>query len=318
MLDSSQGSSERELLVWLKEEMKRLFGEPFIGDDVAYLRSPHPLAITTDSQIAGVHYPASLDPQQVARRLLRVNLSDIAAAAATPKWALLALSAPRDYAYRSFFRSLLEECCSFGVKLIGGDLACSVQPLATLTLIGESYGHQPRRDSARPGDRLWVSGSLGGSALGCYLLSGSARFTQHPAARKAIGRHVLPEPRLGIGAWLATQDRAAAIDLSDGLGLDLNRLCQESEVGARVEAARLPLDESLEHLAQEEGLSLEELGLHGGEDYELLLALPPRVEPPNELDLTEIGLLTKERSVVLVTGHGEEPLPARGWDHFLP
>jgi thiamine-monophosphate kinase len=136
------------------------------------------------------------------------------------------------------------------------------------------------------------------------------------AARRAVRSHLAPVPRLAVGAWLARQRRAAAIDVSDGLGLDLARLCEASGVGARVEPAALPLDPDLPRLAAALGTGERELALGGGEDYALLFALPAKSAPPPELGCRRIGEITTRRRRVLVEDGKESPLPASGWDHL--
>ncbi len=335
--------SERELLAWLRRAARGLGGER-IGDDAALLPRGGPWAVTVDSQIEGVHFPAGLDPAAVAKRLAAVNLSDLAAMGARPCYALLALAAPPGFEHRRFFRSLLRECKRFGFGLVGGDLARASVMTATLTLIGEPARAAARppasgrrrdpfvhRDSARPGDALWCGGTLGESAAGRLLLERGARWGRgkaelpagfpaaprlRTAARRAISRHLEPAPQLALGAWLASRRRAAAIDVSDGLALDLARLCAGSSAGARLDLAALPASPRLAELAAWLGASQRELVLGGGEDYVLLFALGPREAPPASLRCRRIGEITRRKTLTMIDQGREAALPILGWDHL--
>lgn len=316
---------EDRIVEWLRSR-----AGPLLGDDAAVLPNEGPWAVTVDTQIAGVHVPAALPPASVARRLLRVNLSDLAATGATPRWAFLALATPPGFAHRAFFTALLDECEIFGVRLAGGDLARAPVLTAALTLIGRQAGEEwLRRGNARPGDRLWVGGTLGESAAGCRLLARGAtagpRSVAPPAglprnvvraARAALHRHLLPEPQLALGRWLAGQRRAAAIDVSDGLARDLHRLCRESEVRAEVDAPALPQADGFAALAEAIDAAPLDLVLGGGEDYVLLFALPEGVVPPPRLGCTPIGKICKGSGVGLRRDGKVVPLADRGWDHL--
>lgn len=328
--------SERDLLAWLRRAARGLGGEK-IGDDAAVLPPGGPWAVTVDSQIEGVHFFAGLDPAVVARRLAAVNLSDLAAMGARPRFALLALAAPPSFDHRRFFRALLSRCKRFGCELVGGDLARSRVLTATLTLIGEPSTKTRRRDpfvrrsSARPGDSLWCGGTLGESAAGRLLLARGARVqngkvelpsafpndpAMHSIATRAVRRHLEPRPQLALGAWLATLRRAAAIDVSDGLALDLTRLTEESGVGACLDAAALPRSRGLATLAEWLRTKERELMLGGGEDYVLLFALPPQIGPPASFRCRRIGAVTSGSDLSWIDHGREEALPILGWDHL--
>lgn len=317
---------EDELIAWLHAE---LGPEALIGDDAAVLPPPPAgarLVATVDSQIAGVHHPAELDPAAVARRLLAVNLSDLAATGADPGHALLALSAPPGYDHRRFFTGLLAACREHGVTLAGGDLARTEPAVATLTLLGLLPAGRRRlsRSAARPGHALWVAGTLGESAAGRHLLATSRNSPPElptpeltAAARRAVRRHLEPRPLLALGRALAgRQDTGAVMDLSDGLSTDLPRLCRASGVGAEVEAAALPTAEHFEGLCRHLGKDLLELALHGGEDYGLLFTLPEERTAPGGFDCTRIGRILEGKEIVLLKEGRPHPLPAGGWDHL--
>jgi thiamine-monophosphate kinase len=330
---------EDDLLAWLRRQDSRL--AELLGDDAALLppsteeKCPEQ-AITVDSQIEGVHFLAGLDPAVVAHRLLAVNLSDLAAVGAEPAFAFLALAAPDGFPHKRFFRALLDGCRFYGLRLAGGDLARAPAVCATLTLIGHRHpeGRWVRRNLARPGDRLWVGGSLGESALGCRLLGRLGRpdplAAEHslpaellPAARSALRRHLRPEPQLALGRWLGSQPRAAGLDLSDGLAKDLRRLCAASGCGAVIEAESLPAPEGFQALCGELEMDPLETQLGGGEDYVLLFALPPETVPPKtwatkDFTCTAIGQIQNDRTLSIQGPVGSMELPALGWDHLAP
>lgn len=320
---------EDRLLAWLRRRAGP--GRPLIGDDAALIELHGGVALTVDTQIEGVHYLPGLDPALIAARLLAVNLSDLAACGAEPAYALLALAAPPGFDHQRFFRSLLAACRHHGVRLAGGDLARSAPTTAALTLVGRRRrgGRFLRRNAARPGDLLWLGGTVGESAAGRFVLAlGGAPGVHAPvpgsiraaaaraAARRAIRRHLAPQPQLELGAWLAHRRRASAIDLSDGLARDLHRLCRESGVGAEIDAERLPLAPGFTEICAALGREPLALALGGGEDYVLLFALPAGVRPPRRLGCTPIGRITARRAVVLIEGSTRRALPPMGWDHL--
>jgi thiamine-monophosphate kinase len=326
-----QLGGEDRLLAWLR----RRPGTSLIGDDAAVLPGRGPLAVTVDSQIAGVHFPAALDPAITARRLLAVNLSDLAAIGAAPAYAFLTLAVPADFALRRFFLALLAACRRHGVELAGGDLARSGGAgfAATLTLVGtrRPFSRWLRRAGARPGHALWLGGTVGESAAGRMLLAAGARWQRHgvtlppswrvpptiaAAARRAVRRHLLPRPQLALSAWLARRRAGGAIDVSDGLARDLHRLCRESGAGAAVTAAALPRARGFSRLCERLDLEPVELALAGGEDYVLLFSLPSRVLPPPVFGCRRIGEITAAPGVRLRQGGTALKLPPLGWDHL--
>ena len=321
---------EDRLIAWLRRQTRRR-GHDLLGDDAAELPLAAPL-VTVDQQIAGTHFPADLAPPAVARRLLAVSLSDLAAMGAAPRHAFLALTLPAAFEPRPFLAALLAACDAHGVTLAGGDLARGPLLAAALTLTGGRWPRRRivRRSAARPGDAVWVGGSLGESAAGRWLVAAGARlagrgvrlpagFTAAAATRRAaaraVRRHLAPRPQLELGRWLAGRRRAAAIDLSDGLAIDLHRLCRASGAGARIDAARLPLPPRLDRLAARVGRPPLELALGGGEDYVLLFALPPGVRPPARFAARRIGEIVAGRRLTLVRGGRRQRLSPTGWDH---
>ncbi|MEO1370142.1 MAG: thiamine-phosphate kinase, partial [Acidobacteriota bacterium] len=321
---------EDQLIDWLRKRAEAR-GWHLIGDDAASLPAA-PYLVTVDTQIAGVHFPPDLEPRRLARRLLAVNLSDLAAMGAEPAYAFLALSAPRDFAHVDFFRGLFAACDQHGVELAGGDLSTQPRITAALTLHGRPGAHVLRRGDAEPGHRLYLGGPVGESALGCRLLLEGAtleddrlhiparlkvRAAERPAADAAVRRHLEPRPQLALGAWLAERGAGAAIDLSDGLSRDLHRLCRASDVGAVVDMNALAAEAPLESLARRLGTTWRDAALAGGEDYVLLFTLPESVTPPPWSRARAIGTVTEDRAIRLRHTDGTTvDLPPAGWDHL--
>ena len=304
-----------------------------IGDDCAVLRPQGDVewVITTDSQVEDVHFRRTwLTPYQIGWRAMAVNLSDIAAMAAQPFAALAALALPAT-TDAAFFEQLLNGMCDLGLQfncpLIGGNLA---QDPARLTLTLTVLGSMPRgaavlRGGARPGDDIWVSGRLGGSAAGLRT------FLQRLPLPEAIGeplrrRYAQPLPRVIEAAFLRARGRLTAmIDLSDGLAGDLGHICAESRVGAQIIADALPLEAGVREVAATSGDDVLEYALRGGEDFELCCtAMPGTLSPLVDdfhaqfgIELTRIGSITRQRSLRLMHADGSEvPLTAQAYDHF--
>ncbi len=325
---------EEQLVAWLR---RRLGGADLLGDDTARLRVAGELAITADQQIEGVHFPADLDPATVAQRLLAVNLSDLAAAGAVPRWALSTIAAPAGFDHRRFFVGLLAACRRHGVTLAGGDLARAPALTLSMTLIGV---RSPRaahltRDRAQPGHALFLGGTVGESALGRELLIRGAGWRRNSvtlprslelprtlaaAARRAVRRHLLPEPQLELGQRLARHRRVgAAIDLSDGLAKDLRRLCAASGVGATVDlpSLRRALAPRFEELCETLDLSAPGLALGGGEDYVLLFTAPEATGARLGASVHRIGTIEARRELRMRDAAGaRSKLPELGWDHI--
>ncbi len=285
-----------------------------IGDDCAVLRPPrgHEILVTTDFSLENVHFRRDWHPPQSAgHRCLARGLSDIAAMGGEPLAAFLSLALPADLPQRwadGFLRGLLGLAAQFKVPLAGGDIAQSpAGVLADIVMIGSvPAGRVLLRSGAKPGDALYVTGALGGSAAAVRaLLSGKkVRPAQH-------GTHFFPEPRISVGSVLRARRLAdACIDLSDGLSTDLSHICEESRVGAVLYAESIPLAR---------GATLE-LALHGGEDYELLFPAPPRTRVPRQIagiSITRIGEIIRGSRVFLADRTGRRrPLAPRGWEHF--
>ena len=333
-------AGEDSLVDWLGRLLTPLGSERLIGDDAAILPVTPGAgwAISTDSQIEGTHFVAGVDPAIVAQRLLSVNLSDMAAMGATPRYAFLALAAPALFDHRRFFKALARAARHHQMRVAGGDLAKSPHVHATMTIVGEKGAARwLRRSDARPGDDLWVGGTLGESAAGAVLVATGARWIGRTvelpasfsksgsvqsaavaaAARRAIRRHLRPRPQLELGRFLAALPAGAAMDVSDGLTRDLHRLCRASKVGAEIFFDALPAPPRFGALCEVIRRNPRELQLAGGEDYVLLFTLPQGTKL-REVGAHLIGRIRRRRGVDGVSGAERFPLEPRGWDHLAP
>ena len=315
---SGEGGEDR-LIDWLTRRIRRQSDGARIGDDAAVL-PPGSFAVTVDHQIEGVHFPPGLDPALVARRLLAVNLSDLAASGAVPRYAFLALAAPPGFDHRRFFVAVLASCRKFGVELAGGDLAKNPDRLsASLTLMGTKAGERwIERRGARPGHVLWLGGTIGESAAGRLLIERGGWKEGDPsslraAAKRAMRRHLEPRPQLALGRWLSDQKQGGGMDVSDGLARDLHRLCKASGVGAEIDAAALPFSARFHDLCEMIEADPLALTLGGGEDYVLLFTLPEGIAPPEG---RRIGTIVKGWKVTIAREGKRSDLPDVGWDHL--
>ena len=307
---------ERELIRRIRTVAKNRL----IGDDCAVLRPPrgHELLVTTDFSLEGVHFRRDWHPAESAgHRCLARGLSDIAAMGGEPLAVFLSLAMPKDLPQRwadDFLKGMLALAKELGVPLAGGDTAQSpIGVLADIIVVGSvPRGKAVLRAGARPGDRIYVTGSLGGSSASLALLESGRKLRpkDHP-------QHFYPTPRVEIGSVLREKKLATSmIDVSDGLSVDLMHLCEESDVGAEVEEAVLPLAE-VGRPARAVDLRY---ALHGGEDYELLFTAPRNERVPSLIagvTITRIGEIRRGRKVLLVQASGvRTELVPRGWQHF--
>jgi thiamine-monophosphate kinase len=300
-----------------------------IGDDCALLRlrPGEELAVTTDLSIEGRHFRLDWHPpESVGHRTLARGLSDLAAMGARPIAAFLSLGLPRELTVATsdsrvwverFLDGLLALATEHRVPLAGGDLAESPLPVADIVLTGAvPRGKALLRSGAKPGDRIYVTGSLGGAAAELAALGQSPQNFAGVTLASKTSPHLYPQPRVVQGLWLRKHRKAsAAMDLSDGLSTDLARLCTESGVSAEVKASALPLSR---------GASIA-MALHGGEDYELLFTAPASEEMPRRIAgiaITPIGRILPANSrrpkVSLLTETGSQVLEPHGWEHFSP
>ena len=298
-----------------------------LKDDAAVVSSPAGMAavLTMDAVVAGVHFLPDDPPDLVARKLVRVNLSDLAAMGAQPYGLLLAAAFPRgaDEGWlRAFGRGLAEDVAGFGLCLLGGDTVATPGP-ATFSLTAMGWcvpGRELRRNGARAGDLLAVSGTIGDSALGLKVLRGGLSLPSEHSAF-LVDRYRLPQPRVALGPALVGI-AGAAMDVSDGLCADLGHICRASGVGAVVEAAKVPLSEAARAAVGAEPALIASI-LGGGDDYELLFTVPPGRWPEAEaaaraagVPVTAIGRIVEGTDVSVLDAAGTPLVAQGGWRHF--
>jgi thiamine-monophosphate kinase len=295
-----------------------------VGDDCALIRVADgcELAISTDTLVSGTHFFAEADPYKLGHKALAVNLSDLAAMGATPRYVTLALTLPKvdgawlDAFSRGFFK-LADEA---GIELIGGDTTRG--PLSmTLTVFGEvPAGKALRRDRAEAGDDIWVSGSLGGAALALRHLQGEI-VLKPVVLERALERLHTPIPRNALGCALA-EVAHSAIDISDGLIADLTHICERSGLSAVVDWPSLPLSPTLLSVDAELRIPC---ALAGGDDYELCFtasendgAAIEAIASTTGITLTRIGKMLAGKPNVTVCDGRDAPMsiPVSGFDHF--
>ena len=276
--------------------------------------------VTTDFSLEGIHFRRDWHPSEsVGHRCLARGLSDIAAMGGEPVAAFLSLAVPGDLPQgwvRRFTRGLIHLGERYGTTLAGGDTAESPSGiLADIIVVGSvPKGKAVLRSGARPGDRIYVSGELGGSAAALVQMRQQPRKKLNP---RDYPRHFYPEPRIKLGSILREKGIATAmIDTSDGLSTDLAHICEESGVGAEIRAALIPRAR-VGKPAREVDL---ELALHGGEDYELLFMARPGTRVPKQIagvEITQIGQIVRGRRILLEKENGAAvELEPRGWEHF--
>jgi thiamine-monophosphate kinase len=320
-------------------ELRRVFGEEApgepgylgIGDDAALLPAPAAgllLVATVDAVVEGVHFERRYAPARlVGRKALAVNLSDVAAMGGEPRYALCALAAPPELPLewlREFAHGFGERAREFGVRIAGGNLTRGPCFAATVTVLGDvERGRAVTRAGGRLGDRLYVTGVLGASALGMSLLRGAGPAPTAEVREALVRAHLDPTPRLGEGR-LAAGFARAMIDLSDGLLGDLGHLCRASGCGAEIWAAGLPWPREAEALAAALFGSGARAALAGGEDYELLCAVPEAQAPAFEAGASggcarfeAVGRLTAGPGIEVVWEDGRrEVVRAQAFEHF--
>ncbi len=315
--------------------IERLF-DPLAGpeglglkDDAAVFtpRAGYDLVLTKDAIAEGRHYLSSDPPDTVAKKLLRVNLSDLAAKGATPRGYLLSCAwsaeTPLDW-MQAFADGLEEDQSKFDLSLWGGDtVRVSGPTVFSLTAIGEvPSGRAVTRSGAAPGDDLWVTGTIGDAALGLLVAQGEYAGTEPEDRDYLISRYRIPQPPVAFGKQLSGF-ASAALDVSDGLLADLDHLCAASQVGARLERSAIPLSPAFKKCMASTEDSWR-LVYGGGDDYQILFAVP-REKQERVVDLARgasfqvscIGCLTEAQDVVVLDEAGQpiDVAPA-GFTHF--
>jgi len=305
-----------------------------IGDDAAVVEAgTGSTVLTTDMLIEGVHFErTSISARDLGAKSIVVNLSDIAAMAASPRYAMVSLGIPADVEaawVMELFGGMRAACDEYALTLVGGDTNRADAIVIAVAVVGEvGSGHAVTRSGAHPGDLVVVTGSLGAAAGGLLLSrihpSKLTHALTEPWGRELLDAQARPVARVGEGQSLAQAGATAMMDLSDGLAKDLSRLCEASGVGARVELARVPVAEALRRAAGFLEVDPLELALGGGEDYELLgtIDLTNLERARNDLHerfgvtLTDVGVIIDDGLVEVDAEGRESPLEPKGWDHF--
>jgi thiamine-monophosphate kinase len=301
-----------------------------LGDDAAILKAlGDDIVVTTDAIVEGVHFLSDDPPDTVARKALGVNLSDLAAKGAAPAGCVLtlALRTAEEAWLSSFAQALGEDTTKFGCPLLGGDTVSTPGPLMiSVTAFGRvPTGKMVRRNGAKPGDLVVVTGTIGDAALGLDVLRQGAATRTADAAAKAmlIGRYRVPQPRTALAS--AVRDHAhAAMDVSDGLAGDLAKLCRASGVSAVIDAANIPLSPAAAALVAGGTVGIEAI-VAGGDDYEILCTIPQgsfdafaRAARTIGVAVTAIGhIITGSSSPRFINRQGNESrLPRLSYSHF--
>jgi thiamine-monophosphate kinase len=304
-----------------------------IGDDAAVVRpGSGQTVLTTDLLVEGIHFErGTISARDLGAKAITVNVSDIAAMAASPRYAVVALAIPGDVEAAwviELYGGMRDVCSEHAVCLVGGDTNRAELVVLSVTVVGEvAPGRALMRSGARIGDAIVVTGSLGGAAGGLALsrAPGASSLLSRPWARALLEAFERPIARVGEAQVLARAGATAMMDLSDGLAKDLSRLCRASGVGSRVHIANVPVAPPLAAAADALSVDPLELAMSGGEDYELLATMPPtavkaagrELRSGFGVSLTQIGEIVEGAGMITVGPGGEErTLGPAGWDHF--
>jgi thiamine-monophosphate kinase len=287
-----------------------------LTDDAAALQVPagHELIVTKDALVEGVHFTGKETAGNIARKVLRVNLSDLAAMGAEPYGYLLALMLPKAVAeawLTAFAAGLKADQSEFGLSLLGGDTTRTPGVLSiSVTMMGlVPTGKTLRRNGAKVGDAIYVSGTIGDAALGLSIAKETILKIDATTRDFLYGRYLLPQPRIELGQQLRSV-ATSSMDISDGLVQDLGHICAASEVGAVIEWDKIPLSKA----AIQSNLAIPQTILAGGDDYELLFTAPANVKLEG---ITRIGTITQGSAVIVLDAQGEEiKLARKGYKHF--
>lgn len=305
-----------------------------VGDDAAILDTggDELVVATCDAQVEDTHFRLRhAHPQDIGRRALAVNLSDIAAMGARPRFALISLLLPPmlDVAILDgIYAGLRAEAAQYNVALVGGNIARNAERLIIdITLLGTGVRDRLlRRDSAEPGEVVMVTGSLGSAAAGLLVLEDEQLAAKIPPESLVgvLAAHRTPTPQVAAGQWLAQHGVTTGIDVSDGLAADIAHICKASGVGVNIETESLPIQPEVAMIATLAGRQPQDLALFGGEDYELLFTAPAdradvlaqELLAATGIKATAIGTMSKGTDLTLFRQGKFSPLHPTGWDHL--
>jgi thiamine-monophosphate kinase len=306
-----------------------------LGDDAAVVEpGTGSSVLTTDLLVDGVHFErGSTSARDLGAKAIAVNVSDIAAMGASPRYALASLALPSDIDAAwvvELYGGMRAACDEYALALVGGDLSRAERLVISVVILGEvSRGRAITREGARAGEAIVVTGSLGAAAAGLALSRAPAPVLLAALsagwARELLDALARPAARVGEGVTLAQCGATAMMDLSDGLAKDLSRLCIASGVGARVRLADVPIPEAVRAAAAALAVDPLDFAISGGEDYELLATIAPtevdgareRLRDRFGLALTQVGDIVEGQGLVAVDAHGaESTMEPKGWDHF--
>lgn len=321
---SSERPHEFELIAQLFAPLATAPGAFGLTDDVALLTAPagQQLVLKTDAIVEGVHF-RGLDPAEtVAKKALRVNLSDLAAKGAVPAGYLLALNLPKQTSMdwlSHFARGLAEDQKQFGISLFGGDTTATPGPLSISVSMFGFAEEITKRSGAKAGDLVFVSGTIGDAGAGLAVLKGEGHALSAATREQLIARYRVPQPRLALGQALRGI-ASASLDVSDGLIADLGHIAKTSQVRIAIEAAHVPLSPALRALWGDDVARAATCG----DDYEIAFTAPPEkrnavVEATRKsaTQVTEIGIVEEGSGVVLLDAQAREiPLARAGFTHF--
>jgi thiamine-monophosphate kinase len=304
-----------------------------IGDDCAVIEKDEKSVnlISTDLLLEGVHFnPDYFTPIQLGMKSAAVNISDIAAMGAVPKFMLVSLAIPKNTSYefvKGFYTGIKKKCSKYGVNIIGGDTSSSKSGMfISISVIGEA----PRNDfltrkGAKPGDLIYVTGTVGNSAAGLDILLNNHKISDD-IKRYLINRHLKVTPRVSEGIFLRkSKSVSSMIDLSDGIGSDIKRICDESGVGAGIYLDMLPVSKYLKSFSQFLNKKVYDFALGGGEDYELLFTVKKDCEESLKAaykkhfnkKIFKIGVITKTKGVKSIDSAGNKVIISESYNHFL-
>ena len=309
-----------------------------IGDDCAVLslNNGNYQVLTTDALVETIHFNLKTHtPEQLGWKTMAVNISDIAAMGGQPKFAVISIGIPRSFPVDfldRFYKGLNQASLKYKVALVGGDTVASPKHLfINLTVLGETWKKKVFvRSGARPGDKIFVTGTLGDSALGLKILESPKKKWKGSEAlrKKLVQHHLKPEPSVQVANWLAKSKFkvTSMIDISDGLTQDLGHILKAGKVGGELWESEIPISKPLAKFSLINGLSALEWALGGGEDYELLFTLAPEdvislgIESITKVDqpVTQIGVITAKKGIRLIskTGRSKTLQRSMGFNHF--